>query len=71
LRRFGNTPLHVGFNSLPRRPRATDVLRVYLLTSIFVRGIRFAAPEDLAVKLFELSQAMANDWPAIEAALKQ
>jgi hypothetical protein len=31
--------------------------------------IRFAGPQDLAAKLFELSQAMANDWPAIEAAL--
>jgi hypothetical protein len=32
--------------------------------------IRFAGPEDLAAKLFDLSQAMANDWPAMEAALR-
>jgi hypothetical protein len=32
--------------------------------------IRFAGGADLAAKLFELSQAMANDWPTIESALK-
>jgi hypothetical protein len=26
--------------------------------------VRFDGPEDLAAKLFELSQAMANDWAA-------
>ena len=31
--------------------------------------IEFASAEELAAKLFELSQAMANDWPGIEAAL--
>lgn len=31
--------------------------------------IRFASAEDLAAKLFELSQAMANDWGAFETAL--
>lgn len=31
--------------------------------------IRFAAAENLAAKLFELSQAMANDWEAFAKAL--
>jgi hypothetical protein len=31
--------------------------------------VRFAGAEDLAAKLFELSQAMANDWPTIEKVL--
>src|SRR3954447_1347068 len=30
--------------------------------------IQFTGAEELAAKLFELSQAMANDWPAIETA---
>jgi len=31
--------------------------------------IRFGSAEDLAAKLFELSQAMANDWSGFEAAV--
>jgi hypothetical protein len=33
--------------------------------------IRFSGAEDLAAKLFELSQAMANDWPAFSAAAEE
>jgi hypothetical protein len=32
--------------------------------------VRFANAEDLAAKLFELSQAMANDWHAFQEALE-
>ncbi len=32
--------------------------------------IRFANAEDLAAKLFELSQAMANDWSTFKTALQ-
>jgi hypothetical protein len=31
--------------------------------------IRFRDPEKLAVKLFEIAQVMANDWPGIQTAL--
>jgi hypothetical protein len=30
--------------------------------------IHFATPEDLAAKLFQLSQAMAADWPGFQQA---
>lgn len=33
--------------------------------------IRFAGAEDLAAKLFELSQAMANDWIAFAKAVEE
>ncbi len=33
-------------------------------------SVRFSNAEDLAGKLFELSQAMANDWPAFVAAVE-
>lgn len=33
--------------------------------------IRFAGAKDLAAKLFELSQAMANDWPTMERILNK
>lgn len=32
--------------------------------------IEFFGAEDLAAKLFELSQAMANDWPAFSSAVE-
>ena len=57
----------------PAPPAARDRSLANLPADIDLRPgelrIRFTAPEDLALKLFELSQAMANDWPAIEAAL--
>ena len=33
--------------------------------------IQFYGAEDLAAKLFELSQAMANDWQAFARAVEQ
>jgi hypothetical protein len=33
-------------------------------------AVHFSSAEDLAAKLFELSQAMANDWPAFVAAVE-
>lgn len=33
--------------------------------------IQFLSAEDLASKLFELSQAMANDWPAFSRAVEE
>ena len=72
-RRSGSTPQRIGSNSLPRLMRVTASWRVCLRTSIF--GLAnfesgLIGPEDLAAKLFELSQAMANDWPAIESGIK-
>ena len=33
--------------------------------------VRFCGAEDLAAKLFELSQAMANDWPAFAQTVQE
>jgi hypothetical protein len=58
----------------PAPPNARDRHLANLPADIHIRPgelrIRFTGPEDLAAKLFELSQAMANDWAAIEASLK-
>jgi len=35
------------------------------------RRIQFCGAEDLATKLFEISQAMANDWQAFAKAVEQ
>ena len=33
--------------------------------------IAFSGAEDLVAKLFELSQAMANDWPAFRRSVEE
>jgi len=58
---------------VPAPANARDRLFGTLSAEITLRPgdlhIRFASAEDLAAKLFELSQAMANDWYAIECVL--
>ena len=55
---------------LPAPPDVQDRLFSSLPAGIDLRPgelrVRFAGAEDLAAKLFQLSQAMANDWPTIE-----
>ena len=56
----------------PAPPDARNRLLANLPLDIAVEAgelrIRFGSAEDLAAKLFELSQAMANDWAAFETA---
>lgn len=58
--------------ALPSPPSSRDRAMADLPEGIYLRPgelrIEFSDAEDLAAKLFELSQAMANDWTAFQKA---
>lgn len=60
---------------LPAPHNAVDCVFATLPVNIDLRPgelqIRFTDATDLATKLFELSQVMANDWLSVEAALNR